>query len=106
MDNIDLITQQLKRLAREHPELSIGELLEDVLPDNRTPEDLLIFKEQLEGMSVDARAVCRIIFSLPQKTVGRGGRTYLRKRLRLMQWTWGRVWSSFKEIKRVLNERQ
>lgn len=103
MDNLDLITQQLKRLAREHPELSIGELLEDVLPDNRTPEDLLLFKEQLEGMSTDARSVCKIIFSLPHKAVGRGGKTWLRRRLRLMHWSVGRVWGSFKEIRRVLN---
>lgn len=103
MDNIDLITDQLKKLARQHPNTSMGELLSEVLPDNRTPEDLLLFKEELEGMSTDARSVCRIIFSLPHKAVGPNGRGWLKRRLRLQRWAWPRISNSFHEIKKILN---
>jgi hypothetical protein len=103
MDNIDLITDQLKRLARQHPEISIGKLLEDVLPDDRTPESLLIFKEELDNMSTDARSVCRVIFSLPHKAVGPNGKGWLKKRLRLMSWGKPRIFSAFREIKKIVN---
>jgi hypothetical protein len=103
MHNIDLITSQLKKLARQHPDLSIGELLAEVLPDNRTPESLLLFKEELENMSTDARSVCRIIFSLPHKVNKSGGKGWLKKRLRLMSWGRYRIFSAFREIKKAVN---
>lgn len=101
--NTDLITAHLRRLAREHPELSIGELLPEVLPDHRTPEALLIFKETLEGLSGDSRSVCTTIFSLPHKVNRRGGKLYLKRRLRAMGWGWSRIWGCFREIRGVLN---
>ena len=103
MHNIDLIGYHLKRLSQQHPELSVGELLAEVLPDNRTPEDLLIFKEQLEGMSTDARSVCSTIFALPHKVNRHGGKRYLKGRLRKMGWTWPRIWGCFREIRGMLN---
>ena len=83
----------------------------DLLPSGRTewrPDLVAEWKSLLLSMSEEARVVVRILLHAPGEVLGTGRETPRQVRAKLRAWLLGRgwthakVWSTFREIKEVL----
>jgi len=96
-----------QRYKKCFPSLGEGQL-EGIEGNEPPPDKSLIFKEALQKMSLDSQSICKLIFTSPIDFLEVGPpklvRGELYRLLRKQGWSWPRIWSSFNEIKQILNE--
>ena len=93
-----------QRELRERGELPWQKNGVAILPESTpaSPESLL---EIVDGMSTEAQQVCRAVLSSPSEFLfgtSKSARGRLCQQLRQEGWTWGKIWSTFREIKAAL----
>jgi len=80
----------------------------DQLTTSRTPEQDVSFMSVLEGLSDEAKTVCKIIFESPNEFLELNrpklSRGRVKEKLRELGWSWSMIWDSFREIKTALRE--
>ena len=76
--------------------------------DEVTPEAVALFKDQINSLSKEARAVCKMIFDSPHVfltlNTPKLSRGRIKTHLREIGWSWGAIWRSFREIKASLSQ--
>ena len=72
----------------------------------RTPLDDILFKDEIENLPEEAQTICLMILNSPNEYLELATREIhgvLRTQLREMGWTWSKIWSGFREIKKFLS---
>ena len=72
------------------------------------PERQLLFKETIENLPSEARMICMMIFEAPHEFLMQNtpklSRGRIKEKLRELGWSWGKIWSGFRDIKNVLSQ--
>ena len=95
-----------------HEELNLetvtSHLTDKALINHVTPERVAMFHELVGGLSIDARTICEMILTSPNRFAGIAPKLARGKIIRILRrrkhWNWPRIWASFDEIKYSLNE--
>jgi len=79
----------------------------DDLPDDHDFECDFLFKDSLETLSQDAKYICSLVFENPEEYTSlppKKARGKIKNQLRDNGWSWGRIWDSYKELKKFIAE--
>lgn len=85
-----------------------SEAIIDLLQTDLNPADVAAFKDLVSDLSPDAQYIYRALVDAPETLNLKGGmppkaiRGAIRDHLRDVQWSWNRIWDTFKELKAAL----